>query len=149
MVTATRSPLDAALRAWGQEPVPPGRALEVRGRGRVLVMGVAADALPAGQALTAGRSVTVLATDGTAARIGEPGEIPFPVVKDRPVRLRGHFGTWTVTLRSGQVLEADAVLDLTRTPPAIPAPELTGHGLAGGCGLRGLVRTSALRRRAE
>ena len=124
MVTATRSPLDAALSAWAQQPVPPGRALEVRGQGRVLIMGAAADALPAGHALAAGNSVTVLATDGTAAGIEDAGEVPFPVVTDRPASLRGHFGAWTVTLRGGQVLEADAVLDLTRDPAVIQAPEL-------------------------
>ena len=123
MVTATRSPLDAALSAWAQQPVPPGRALEVRGRGRVLVMGRAADALPAARTLAADCTVTVLATDRPAAGVGEPGETPFPVVPDRPARLQGHFGAWTVTLRGGRVLEADAVLDLTREPPMIRAPE--------------------------
>lgn len=124
MVAATHSPLDAALRAWAQEPAPPGRALEVRGRGRVLVMGAVADALPAGHALAAVSAVTVLAIDGPVPGSEEAGEIPFPVVTDRPARFQGHFGAWTVTLRDGQVLEADAVLDLSRDPPAIPAPEL-------------------------
>jgi ferredoxin len=124
VVAATRSPLDAALRAWAQESAPPGRALEVRGRGRVLVMGAAADALPAGHALAAGTAVTVLAVDGTAAASGESGEVPFSVVTDRPAGLRGHFGAWTVPLRGGEVLEADAILDLTRDPPAVQAPEL-------------------------
>lgn len=124
MVAATRSPLDAALRAWTQEPAPPGRALEVRGRGRVLVMGAAADALPAGHALAVRNTVTVLATDGASAGIAGAGEAPFPVVTDQPARLRGHFGAWALTLRGGEVLEADAVLDLTRDPPVIQVPEL-------------------------
>ena len=70
------------------------------------------------------RAVTVLATDRPTLRLAPPATAPFAVATDQPASLRGHFGAWSVTLHGGQVLEADAILDLTRDPPMIPVPEL-------------------------
>ncbi len=125
MAPPNPSPLEAAMAAWAQEPLPPGRSVAVAGRNRILILGKAADAYPAGQTLASDHSVTILLTDPADGEAAGSSESAVAVVRGQPAGLEGHAGNWTLALRDRNVvLEADAVLDLSGAPSLVPAPEL-------------------------
>lgn len=122
-----QEPVEAALAAIAQESVPPGRTMTVEASGRVLVVGPARHAVFAARALADRRQVTVLLTDQSEHSQGgrEDQAESFAVHIGKPAQLKGHFGAWRLTVReTGAELHADSVLDLSRNPALIPAPEL-------------------------
>ena len=130
-------PKQAALVADALLPAPPVRALDVTSEGLTLIVGPAAHAVPAAEALCGPLGVTVLLTDGAEP----PEDRRFEAVTGRLRSATGAFGGFEVRIdafsavapagrgplgwtepRDGATARCDVLVDLRGAAPLFPAP---------------------------
>lgn len=123
--------LQAALAALNQLPSPePVPAVSMNAEGRLLIVGEAEVAVGWGERLAGQRTVTVLATGGTAE---VPDEAEFVLEFGNEPRLSGHLGAFELTWATPAGMKQasfDVVLDLSpnallnrlELPPGYVAP---------------------------
>ncbi len=136
--TTSTGPKMAALVAEGLLPTHPDKTIDVVSDGLCLIVGPAATALAAAEALTPYLSVTVLLAPGEE----HPGTTEADIIFGTLRRATGSFGQFSVSIdalqqpapegrgtptlspaRNGAQSECDILLDLTGGTPLFPAPE--------------------------
>jgi len=121
-----------ALIAMGQVSVGVTGLVEFQAGGNVLVIG-GADAAAVAASLPPSLTPRVLSLDGN-----QTTDIPVIRAEGRSISIRGHLGSFVISLEgSGQVIEADMVLDLSPVPLVSAALKPPGYVFNPGAGPAG------------